>query len=782
MDTTYDQFQHCGVKILTEVAGSDGWSSGFLYVTSSLSSFNYVFTTKHTLKTSYEDECAYIEDIAYLEIQRFEDGKFVRHEFIAKKELHDRIIFFEGDLVMVLTKKDHDFRFPLIQVSDFPKEQCFAWATTNASGERLLPLSLYSKSTTQRVYTIENWTESTLLQGSSGAGIISQTEPILYGFMMRHPTAELQGGFIDSVDVSFEEINNKLFNLKLELLSTVDSKKRRIVRDKLVVEINNAEINGVILDLDAARNRVIHDSYDDWHHDPLNYIDLSHEDFLFDYFQDFFSGKPYEVSEAEVFYLPKRSFTLRKAMVMSYGDRVYYSALVDVLGQRLNSALIPSVYSARYNPQKENALIISGVEQWKKMQYLIKDYSLRYNYIVEIDILNFYDNIDIEMLGRKILAVCETPNQRQAAKALTKVLIDFSHNGKNGIPQNNDASSLLATFYLNQVDTYMSNYCPSYIRFMDDIRIFCNDKYEARKYLILIEKELRRINLSLNSQKTSIVNLKPRLKKEKKEIEEAYRTFYDLEINKLSRFSNSRNHGLVNEAFHLAIRMLLENIGDASKLDKKSERKLSQAVKSIRKCVSRPVSLVNESEIIPFLEQAVELITERPWATPEICTMIAILDKSYIPDSFWEKASKLVLDDRFNIYPWQGYHLWLLFAKHKYNHKSLRQYASVCLDSNDGAAKPAIAGMMIYMGTIDTEYRRVLLRKYNNHFTQGNFQERIALIVLRAFETEDINIKDDRKKAIHRSLNYFKDKDLVFIPGEKEELDMDIEIAQMYSL
>ncbi len=469
-------------------------------------------------------------------------------------------------------------------------------------------------------------------------------------------------------------------------------------------------------------------------------------------------------------------------MVIPYGDRIFYSALVEVIGERMEDALCPKVFSARYNKLPQKGIMISGVEQWKKMQYLLKEYSDQYKYVIEIDILNFYDNIDINLLGSKLSAVSVTPNERKASKEIVKVLKTFSDNKRNGIPQNNDVSSLLATFYLNQVDAYMRHHVPAYVRFMDDIRIFCDDKYDARRYLTLIEKELRRLNLSLNSQKTKIINLRPRLKKEKIKIIEMYRTPFNLDKSKLSRYSNSRNIGLLNESFHLAVNMLMENINENSTGNTANDRNLNKAINSIRKCISKGINLDSESDIGKFLAKAGDLIRERPWITPQICMMIGILEAKYIPESFWSKAIEIVLNSKYNIYPWQCYHLWLLLAKHKIDDKKLRQYASNFLDSNDGTSRPVIAAMMIYMGTIDIDYRRVIQRKYNDDFTQGNFQERVALIVLRSFESSDLSLKNDRIKAVHNSLNYFKDKDLVYIPGEKDDSELDIELLQMYSL
>ncbi len=159
-------------------------------------------------------------------------------------------------------------------------------------------------------------------------------------------------------------------------------------------------------------------------------------------------------------------------------------------------------------------MILNGVEQWQKMKHRLNHEAnvkidkneYKHNCLIEIDILNFYDNVSKTLLITKIRRVCESNNDILVADQLESFLKSISEQ-RVGLPQNSDASSLLATFYLNQVDVFMANHCSSYYRFMDDIKIFCKDKYEARRLLQLLEFEIKRCGLSINSQKTKILEL-----------------------------------------------------------------------------------------------------------------------------------------------------------------------------------------------------------------------------------------------------------------------------------
>ena len=443
---------------------------------------------------------------------------------------------------------------------------------------------------------------------------------------------------------------------------------------------------------------------------------------------------------------------------------------------------MPAVYSSRYNTSSKGGLIISGVEQWKKMMYQLQMYSKEYKYIIEIDILNFFDNIDTDLLCDKLLTICNSENERNGANELRRALSAFSNKSKSGIPQNSDASSLLATFYLNELDTYMIHQVPKYLRFMDDIKIFCHDEFEARKYLSLLEMKLRDLKLSLNGQKTKIINLRPRRIKDKKKIKSDYQSFFSLGRSRLSALSTSESYINRNEAFHLSIDLILQKINDGSIGDGKNESSVIQALRVLKKSKVRGVSFEkHKSNINDILLILPAILKKRPWLTVDIAYFIAIIDKELIPKSTWNEIIEIVTSEKYNTYPWQCYHLWLLLAKHKIKCPNLSNFASRLLDTNDDLNRPVIAALMIYMGSIDENYRRIILEKYKkSEFTKGEFQKRVALITLRNFHTEDVCSENSVDASVHKSLNENKNKELVFVNGELEEDYSDL--IQMYSL
>jgi|SRR5690554_1295988 len=785
MNYASENFLQNIVKVIAEVSGEEKVGTGYLYLTSQNSKYDYIFTAKHTLMCSDDDDVIYHDQLSKISFHNSSDHLNLDDQpfaVITKSKIEDYLIEFEDDLVLIKIYKSIKRPKNFIQFTTSGTENCTSFAVTSANESTFFPLEIKLLTNKQNRYSISGWKDFENLHGSSGAAIITKDKPVIQGFIKLHPTKEYSAAYIDSVKLCPIEINETLEKHKLEkVLFDGDSKVQRIVDDKLVVDLNECIINEVEINLLKAVKRLEVDQYDDWFHDPLSYVDLKSTDFLFDYFKEFFKGTVYKPSSAEIFYLPKSSLTLRKAMILTYSDKLLYSAFVEILGPKIEKTLISSVFSSRYNAHNVGGLIISGVEQWKKMTYHLEECILQYNYIIEIDILNFFDNISIDLLTEKLMVISESKNERNAAQLIGEFLNEFSHKSGSGIPQNNDASSLLATFYLNEIDTYMIHQTPKYIRFMDDIKIFCTDEFEARKYLSLIEMKLKELKLSLNGQKTQIINLKPQNINLKKEVTEKYPPFFNLERSKLSRLFYSSNFLHKNESFHLAIKFVKKFIELDSNGDDPDERSLQQALSILKKGKLRGIKLNDYStEIEEILVSIPKLLKSKPWITPQLTYLIAILDIEMIPEETWDGIIEMVTNKKYNTYNWQCYHLWLLLAHHQISNDNLSCFASEILDSNDEMNKPVVAAMMIYMSSVDVNYRSIILDKYNKNFTSGHFQERLALISLRNFNTEDVCRKKSSSRAIHGALSKYKNKPLVYVNGEIEDENFDL--IPIYSL
>ncbi|MGJ1435635.1 reverse transcriptase domain-containing protein [Sphingobacterium siyangense] len=799
MATVSENLRSCGIKINTVVAGVQVCGSGILYLTSNLEQYNYVLTAKHIFQ---EDTNTPFDNsiLGHIEILYSDKKLFKRLEYIKKKDVVKNLVVFEQDFVIIKVNKNPEVSFSQILVSDHLRDvdqEFFAWGIFAANEDQLQKFDFGRSDGLIKRFKLFGSNEHRWLKGMSGAGLFSQSRSTLLGVITEYPNREFQNATIDLADITFAEINVKLKSLGLVELDTDSSHHKREI-NKDVVDIHQAIINDTTLNLEIARKRLSSDITDDWFHDPLKYIDLLNQDYLFVQFEEYFNNnKQYVAKAAEAFYVPKKKFTLRLALVSPFMDRIMYMACVGVLAPKLDQAQIANVYSAKYNYFDDRSLILNGVEQWRKLQYQLNevanlqntDGSYTYNCIIEIDLLNFYDNISKEMLHKKILRICETENEINAAEMLSMIINRFTDKAV-GLPQNSDASALLASFYLNQVDIFMQHHAPQYYRFMDDIRIFCKDKYEARKILQTFEFELRRCYLSVNSQKTEIFTIVDTVKqnlslKPGEKRREDFTGAFDLDTAKISRYRRSKNFQYRNEAFHAAVEMLRNNLDTNSNQQDEASKKMNFALNTIAMLAAGGLeeSAFSSKTIEPIVDACADLI-DRPWLTNELCRVMSLMPTIIVEEYMLEHLMPLVLDERYTTYAYQIYQIWMLLAKHKIDLSELKTHAVKHIEKNDDTNKAVIAGMVIYLCSVDLEYRRVILRKYFENFTHGYFQNRLALVALRSFRSEIVRgDTDETLKSSHKFSHKHKDRDLVFVSGFDEfDTENRSETEQLYSL
>ena len=77
---------------------------------------------------------------------------------------------------------------------------------------------------------------------------------------------------------------------------------------------------------------------------------------------------------------------------------------------------------------------------------------------------------------------------------------------RHGLLIGNSTEGYLANILLNRLDELMISCGFSYARYVDDIRVITKTKEEVIKAVNIIQEELHRIGLNLNSSKTAIIH------------------------------------------------------------------------------------------------------------------------------------------------------------------------------------------------------------------------------------------------------------------------------------
>ena len=145
--------------------------------------------------------------------------------------------------------------------------------------------------------------------------------------------------------------------------------------------------------------------------------------------------------------------------------------------------------------------VSSSFGAWKKFQDKSLDAIDSFaSYVVITDVSACFENIDIKRLIDDLRDIgCNSA----VLDKLSGCLNSWSKLVGRGIPQGYDASQILAKFYLSQIDNFLKDDF-QHLRYVDDIRIFCSSKIEAKKSLMELVKHLRGRGLNIQTSKTGI--------------------------------------------------------------------------------------------------------------------------------------------------------------------------------------------------------------------------------------------------------------------------------------
>ncbi len=195
--------------------------------------------------------------------------------------------------------------------------------------------------------------------------------------------------------------------------------------------------------------------------------------------------------------IPKSNGKKRLLGIPTVVDRMLQQATARKLMNHYE--FLFSEYSYGFRPQHNQHQAVA-----KAINYI----NSGYQYIVEIDLKGFFDEVDhcilLQILYRKIKCKDTMCLIRRWLRA--PILIDGKlAKRRKGIPQGSPMSPLLSNIMLHELDTYMERKDLRFVRYADDFSIYCKSKQEARKqgndtYLFLKNK----LELPINREKSGI--------------------------------------------------------------------------------------------------------------------------------------------------------------------------------------------------------------------------------------------------------------------------------------
>lgn len=198
--------------------------------------------------------------------------------------------------------------------------------------------------------------------------------------------------------------------------------------------------------------------------------------------------------------IPKGDGRFRSLGIPAVRDRVVQQALLRVLEPIFEAKFLDCSFGFR--PDRSQLDAINQVEYYREAEGC--------RWVVEADIVGFFDNVDHELL-------LDLVNKDISDGSVLRLIRSWLEAGvsvdgaveetQKGVPQGGPISPLLANIYLHPFDAEMTELGYRLIRYADDFVVMCKSEEEAVSALKNVERILSKLGLSVNTDKTRIIEL-----------------------------------------------------------------------------------------------------------------------------------------------------------------------------------------------------------------------------------------------------------------------------------
>lgn len=206
------------------------------------------------------------------------------------------------------------------------------------------------------------------------------------------------------------------------------------------------------------------------------------------------SYKPAPVRRVEI---PKPNGGVRKLGIPTVVDRTLQQSIVQILTPVFEAEFQENSYGFRPGRSCEQAVL-------KLMEYLNEGYE----WIVDIDLEKFFDNVPQDKLMSYVGRVIHDPDTESLIRKYLKsgVMEKGMYEATElGTPQGGNLSPLLSNVMLNELDKELVNRGLRYVRYADDCVIAVGSSASANRVMHTITKWIeQKLGLKVNATKTHV--------------------------------------------------------------------------------------------------------------------------------------------------------------------------------------------------------------------------------------------------------------------------------------
>ena len=519
------------------------------------------------------------------------------------------------------------------------------------------------------------------------------------------------------------------------------------------------DLGGFYLNSKEMVKQLKQDMKDDWFRDPLEYEDIlkpaSIREKLIANIDK--NHGIYVPSKVSILGIPKQNYLIRYTLEKSLCDRVFYQGVCSYLMKYFDPLFSERSYSHRLELDskfRKKRLFRNAIEQWKSFEGIVKS-RCDGKVLLVTDLTNYFENIRVDDI-HQILASnvknldvngLEKIKIRRAIDVLYGCLKKWSYSGHHGLPQNRDASSFLANSVMDPIDKVMLGRGYDYHRYMDDIKIVCDDVFQARKALMELIKELRKHGLSVNSKKTKICETEEDMKEEF--------SSSNRKLEQIDALWKSKR----KEAVIRSIKSLVSYAKELVEAGETQDRAFRFCIKRLEiLCLCEDI-FIDSSQLKNLTTCVIEQFDQQPVSTDQFIKYLKAVD---LENSHIEKLIAFITDERRSIYSWQNYLLWQLFVLKNIESPVLMKHAFSVLE-NSSSCEADKSGSALYIGKMGNQVEKEnLLPRFRD--CESYLQKRNMLIgihELKYSKEVDENIRpfiEEELEGVYRGLKNNKHK------------------------
>lgn len=233
----------------------------------------------------------------------------------------------------------------------------------------------------------------------------------------------------------------------------------------------------------------------------------------------------FEPRPAFAYFPPKNDLCDRRMIYIPIKDLAVRYAMAMVFSEQIESEIHPQCFANRRATGTAASTRFTedfSTGGWGRFCHWQAERCADHSVLLRTDISSFYDSISHEYLLDSVCRHLMLPRDCALIRLLQRVLrvpviyyspstaqIEAPATTHQGLPIGDGVEGYLANLYLKDVDNEMVRVRASYGRYVDDIRLFGNSRQEVLQNLRILQEQLLRKGLNLNSSKTEIAEDEP---------------------------------------------------------------------------------------------------------------------------------------------------------------------------------------------------------------------------------------------------------------------------------